>query len=184
MSLKSRSTILNEAANADGASNEAILMAALNESQEEYKRLSVLYLQEMTKLKDEIQAIREAMEASNKQKAIDVQEALQTASEAVLSDLRTDAKNQMTSLAASVKIYEGEVKTATADLRKAREKKEKNDNLEMLKFFGGAFIVIVSAFYVALLLYGWWYDIPEAVGKMDVLNNGIYQLLRHNGLAQ
>lgn len=40
MALKSRTQILNEEANAEGASSEAILMAALNESQQEYKRLS------------------------------------------------------------------------------------------------------------------------------------------------
>lgn len=169
MALKSRTEILNEGANADGASNEAILMAALNESQQEYKRLSGKLLLAFESYDKRIEALEAAVRASNTEKVQDYTEALSEAADKVLDDVQGELDTLKT-----------EVQQTVWALQGAREKKEKNENLEMLKFFGIAFAVIVAAFYVALLLYGWWYDIPEAVGavgKLDAINNGIYQLL-------
>lgn len=166
MALKSRTDILNEGANAEGASNEAILMAALNESQRKYEALSGEILRRL-------EAVEASVTASNTEKAQNYTEALREATDTVMDDLGGDLEALKT-----------EVQQTVWALQGAREKKEKSETLEMFKFFGIAFAVIVAAFYVALLLYGWWYDIPEAVKgvtnhntMLEAINNGIYQLL-------
>lgn len=166
MALKSRTDILNEGANAEGASNEAILMAALNESQRKYEALSGEILRRL-------EAVEASVTASNTERVQNYTEALKEASDEVLGDIQGE-----------LEALKGEVQETVLSLQGAREKKEKSETLEMFKFFGIAFAVIVAAFYVALLLYGWWYDIPEAVKgvtnhntMLEAINNGIYQLL-------
>lgn len=169
MALKSRTEILNEGANADGASNEAILMAALNESQQEYKRLSGKLLLAFESYDKRIEALEAAVRASNTEKAQNYTEALKNASDEVLGDIQGE-----------LEALKGEVQETVFSLQGARKKKDSNDIKEMVIFLAGMFVTVVAAFYVALLLYGWWYDIPEAVGavgKLDAINNGIYQLL-------
>lgn len=166
MALKSRTDILNEGANAEGASNEAILMAALNESQRKYEALSGEILRRL-------EAVEASVTASNTEKEQNYTEALKNASDTVLGDVKKE-----------ITTFKAEIQEAVKALERAKKQKEQNETLEMLKFFGGAFAVIVGAFYVALLLYGWWYDIPEAVMRvtnhnnmLEAINNGIYQLL-------
>ena len=166
MSIRSRKQILDEAANAEGASNEAILMAALNESQEEYKRLSDKLLLAFESYDKRIEALEAAVRASNEQRGIDVQLALKNAAEAILGDVRGKAGE-----------YIAAVEVATAKLQTAKTEKARDDRWETIKGVFLAFAVIVAAFYAALLLYGWWYDIPEAWGKLDAINNGIWQIL-------
>lgn len=166
MALKSRTEILNEGANADGASNEAILMAALNESQQEYKRLSGKLLLAFESYDKRIEALEAAVRASNTEKVQDYTKALKKASGEVLGDIQDELET-----------LKSEVQETVLSLQGAREKKEKSETLEMVQFLGGVFLAVAAAFYVALLLYGWWYDIPEAVGKLDAINNGIWQLL-------
>ena len=164
MALKSRTEILNEGANADGASHEAILMAALNESQQEYKRLSGKLLLAFESYDKRIEALEAAVRASNTEKEQNYTEALKNASDTVLGDIQ-----------GKLGTLKAEVQQTVQELQGARKEKEKNETLE--KIIAILFAVIVAAFYVALLLYGWWYDIPEAIGKLDAVNNGIYQLL-------
>lgn len=170
MSLRSRREILNEAAAAKDASNEAVLMAALNESQEEYKRLSAQYLQEITRLKAEIEAARTFIEDSNKKEVVDIQAALQTALEAILGDMR-----------GAVAAYITEIKTATAKLQAANQEKVENDKWENIKWMTILFVSVVTAFavggYIANYAWGYWYDVPETLDKLDAINNGVYQLL-------
>ena len=166
MALKSRTEILNEGANADGASNEAILMAALNESQQEYKRLSGKLLLAFESYDKRIEALEAAVRASNTEKEQNYTEALKNASDTVLGDIQ-----------GKLGTLKAEVQQTVQELQGARKEKEKNETLENIKIIAILFAVIVAAFYVALLLYGWWYDIPEAIGKLDAVNNGIYQLL-------
>ena len=174
MALKSRTEILNEGANADGASNEAILMAALNESQQEYKRLSGKLLLAFESYDKRIEALEAAVRASNKEKVQNYTEALKNASDEVLGDVQGE-----------LEALKGEVQKTVSSLQVARAKKEKESTLENIKIMAIVFAIIVAAFYVALLLYGWWYDIPEAVGGitqhntlLEAINNGIYQLLQ------
>ena len=167
MALKSRTEILNEGANADGASHEAILMAALNESQQEYKRLSGKLLLAFESYDKRIEALEAAVRASNTEKEQNYTEALKNASDTVLGDIQ-----------GKLGTLKAEVQQTVQELQGARKEKEKNETLENIKIIAILFAVIVAAFYVALLLYGWWYDIPEAIGKLDAVNNGIYQLLQ------
>ena len=169
MALKSRKDILNEEATVEGASNEAILMAALNESQQEYKRLSGKLLLAFESYDKRIEALEAAVRASNTERVQNYTEALKTASETILGDIQ-----------GKLGTLKGEVQETVSSLQGARKKKDSNDIKEMVVFLAGMFVVVVAAFYVALVLYGWWYDIPEAVGavgKLDAINNGIYQLL-------
>lgn len=174
MALKSRKEILNEAAIAEGASNEAILMAALNESQEEYKKLSGKLLLAFESYDKRIEALEAAVRASNKEKVQNYTEALKNASDEVLGDVQGE-----------LEALKGEVQKTVSSLQVARAKKEKESTLENIKIMAIVFAIIVAAFYVALLLYGWWYDIPEAIGGitqhntlLEAINNGIYQLLQ------
>ena len=156
MALKSRTEILNEGANADGASHEAILMAALNESQQEYKRLSGKLLLAFESYDKRIEALEAAVRASNTEKEQNYTEALKNASDTVLGDIQ-----------GKLGTLKAEVQQTVQELQGARKEKEKNETLENIKIIAILFAVIVAAFYVALLLYGWWYDIPEAIGKLD-----------------
>lgn len=174
MALKSRTQILNEEANAEGASSEAILMAALNESQQEYKRLSGKLLLAFESYDKRIEALEAAVRASNTEKVQDYTEALSEAADKVLDDVQDELDTLKT-----------EVQQTVWALQGARKEKEKNETLENIKVMAIVFVIIVVAFYVALLLYGWWYDIPEAVGGitqhntlLEAINNGIYQLLQ------
>ena len=80
MALKSRKDILNKEATAEGANNEAILMAALNESQEEYKRLSGKLLLAFESYDKRIEALEAAVRTSNTEKVQNYTKALSKAS--------------------------------------------------------------------------------------------------------
>lgn len=166
MSIRSKMQILDDNANAENATDSDILKAALVETQDKYNQLSA-------KLTMDMEALKTAVERSNEQKAIEVQKALKTASEAILSDLK-----------GVVNTYKAEVEQATERLQAATKKKDDNDKKEIAIFLLGVFGVVFAAFYLSLLCYGWWYDIPEAVGGitqhntlLEAINNGIYQLL-------
>jgi hypothetical protein len=111
-----------------------------------------------------IEALEAAVRTSNIEKAQNYTEALKTASETILGDIQ-----------GKLGTLKGEVQETVSSLQGARKKKDSNDIKEMVFFLAGMFVVVVAAFYVALVLYGWWYDIPEAV---EAINNGIYQLLQ------
>lgn len=167
MALKSRTDILNEGANAEGASNEAILMAALNESQRKYEALSGEILRRL-------EAVEASVTASNTERVQNYTEALKEASDEVLGDIQGE-----------LEALKGEVQETVLSLQGARKKKEKNETLENIQVAAVLFAVVTAGFYVALLLYGWWYDIPEAVKgvtnhntMLEAINNGIYQLLQ------
>lgn len=173
MSIRSKREILNDNANAEGASNEAILMAALNESQEQYKKFSSAMLMEMKRYNTRIGVLEATVRASNEQKGINIQAALQNAADTVLGSVqgKVDAIN-------------AKAEQALSTLQKVEKQKDKDEFAENVKMFGLMFVLMVSAFYVALLLYGWWYDIPEAISgvtksnaMLEAINNGIYQLL-------
>ena len=167
MSLRSKMQILDDNANSENATDSDILKAALVETQDKYNQLSA-------KLTMDMDALKAAVERSNREKDINIQSAMKNASEAILSDLK-----------GVVDSYKAEVEQATERLQAATKKKDDNDKKEMVMFLGGVFGVVFAAFYLSLLCYGWWYDIPEAVGGitnhntlLEAINNGIYQLLQ------
>lgn len=167
MSLRSKMQILDDNANSENATDSDILKAALVETQNKYNQLSA-------KLTIDMEALKAAVERSNKEKDINIQSAIKNASEVILSDLK-----------GVVDSYKAEVEQATERLQAATKKKDDNDKKEIAIFLAGVFGVVFAAFYLSLLCYGWWYDIPEAVGGitqhntlLEAINNGIYQLLQ------
>lgn len=167
MSLRSKMQILDDNANSENATDNDILKAALVETQDKYNQLSA-------KLTMDMEALKAAVERSNREKDINIQSAMKNASEAILSDLK-----------GVVDSYKAEVEQATERLQAATKKKDDNEKKEMIIFLAGVFGVVFAAFYLSLLCYGWWYDIPEAVGGitnhntlLEAINNGIYQLLQ------
>lgn len=167
MSLRSKMQILDEKANAENATDSDILKAALVETQNKYNQLSA-------KLTMDMETLKAAVERSNREKDINIQSAMKNASEAILSDLK-----------GVVDSYKAEVEQATERLQAATKKKDDNEKKEIAIFLAGVFGVVFAAFYLSLLCYGWWYDIPEAVGGitqhntlLEAINNGIYQLLQ------
>jgi len=167
MSLRSKMQILDDNANSENATDSDILKAALVETQDKYNQLSA-------KLTMDMEALKAAVERSNREKDINIQSAMKNASEAILSDLK-----------GVVDSYKAEVEQATERLQAATKKKDDNDKKEIAIFLAGVFGVVFAAFYLSLLCYGWWYDIPEAVGGvnnhntlLEAINNGIYQLLQ------
>ena len=168
MSLRSKMQILDDNANSENATDSDILKAALVETQDKYNQLSA-------KLTMDMEALKAAVERSNREKDINIQSAMKNASEAILSDLK-----------GVVDSYKAEVEQATERLQAATKKKDDNDKKEIAIFLAGVFGVVFAAFYLSLLCYGWWYDIPEAVGGitqhntlLEAINNGIYQLLQN-----
>jgi hypothetical protein len=167
MSLRSKMQILDDNANSENATDSDILKAALVETQDKYNQLSA-------KLTMDMEALKAAVERSNREKDINIQSAMKNASEAILSDLK-----------GVVDSYKAEVEQATERLQAATKKKDDNEKKEIAIFLAGVFGVVFAAFYLSLLCYGWWYDIPEAVGGitqhntlLEAINNGIYQLLQ------
>lgn len=110
MSIRSRKEILEDAANADGATPEAVLMAALNESQEQYKRLSIRLLSQMDSYDKRLAALEAAVSASNRQGVQDIREALQNASTDALEPVTRAA----TTAAAQIKNVTNKAKDAAS----------------------------------------------------------------------
>lgn len=167
MSLRSKMQILDDNANSENATDSDILKAALVETQDKYNQLSA-------KLTMDMEALKAAVERSNREKDINIQSAMKNASETILGDLK-----------GVVDSYKAEVEQATERLQAATKKKDDNEKKEIAIFLAGVFGVVFAAFYLSLLCYGWWYDIPEAVGGitnhnnlLEAINNGIYQLLQ------
>ena len=90
----------------------------------------------------------------------------------------------MGDITANMGKFNAEIRESTYELQTAKKEAKRKAAQEELKSLLMEFVVVVAAFYVALVLYGWWYDIPEAVkgitnhnNLLEAINNGIYQLL-------
>lgn len=160
MSLLSEREKMIMAGKATDATRDELLRAAILESNERYEA-------DAKEIIAELKSLRAAVRASNEQRAIDVQEALKNASEAILEDVRGKAGE-----------YIAAVEAATAKLQAAKAEKTRNDRWENIKELFFVFAVIVAAFAIGggIANYAWsaWYDVPE---KLDALNNGMWQLL-------
>ena len=114
-----------------------------------------------------IYALEKAVERSNEQKSINIQSALEKATEAILEPMK-----------GKIDAYIAEVDTATAKFQVAKDKKEENDRWENIKWGTIFFLGLAAAFaiggYISNVAWSAWYDVPE---KIDAINNGIYQLL-------
>ena len=156
MSLLSEREKMIMAGKATDATRDELLRAAILESNERYEA-------DAKEIIAELKSLRAAVRVSNEQRAIDVQEALKNASEAILEDVRTES-------AAYIKAMD----EAAARLNAAHKKKARNDAWEALKELA----MIVAAFAIGGYIANWaifkWYEIPT---KVDAVNNALWQLL-------
>jgi hypothetical protein len=174
MSLMSKSDALRAKAQQEGASELDLMRAALVESQERYNKQAAEIALMLKCYDKRLEALELAVRQSNEQKRASVVSALEKASEALLEPLT-----------AKINAYVGEVDKATAKFQAAKEEDAENNRWENIKWGTILFLGVATAFalggYIANVAWSAWYDVPE---KLDALNNGIYQLLRHNGLAK
>lgn len=174
MSLMSKSDALKAKAQQEGANELDLMRAALVESQERYNKQAAEIALMLQKYDKRIEALEKAVEQSNEKKRVSLVSALEKASDALMEPMK-----------AKIDAYVGEVDKATAKFQAAKEEKAENDKWENIKWGTIFFLGVAAAFalggYIANIAWSAWYDVPE---KLDALNNGIYQLLRHNGLAK
>ncbi|MFC2344292.1 hypothetical protein [Campylobacter sp.] len=132
MSLLSEREKMIMAGKATDATRDELLRAAILESNERYEA-------DAKEIIAELKSLRAAVRASNEQRAIDVQEALKNASEAILEDVRGKAGE-----------YIAAVEAATAKLQAAKAEKARNDRWENIKELFFVFAVIVAAFAIGV----------------------------------
>ena len=163
MSLMSKVDALKAKAEQDGANELDLMRAALVESQERYNQQAAQIALLLEKQNKRIEALERAVEQSNEQRQVNILTALKKASDALMEPMK------------------GKIDAYVAE---AKDEKEENDRWENIKWGTILFLGVAAAFalggYLANMAWSAWYDVPE---KIDALNNGIYQILRLNGLA-
>ena len=87
MSLMSKVDTLKAKAQQDGANELDLMRAALVESQERYNQQAAQIALMLQKYDKRIYALEKAVERSNEQKHLNIQSALETASQAVLEPI-------------------------------------------------------------------------------------------------
>lgn len=167
MSFRSNREILQEKANSENATDLDILKAALYESQEQYNTLARAVL-------NRLEAVEQSVRQSNDLAYINIDSAVKESVNGITGQIQATTQKAV----ADIEQYEARLKEAMA-------KQQKNDTREVIIVLGAFAVICFVAFYMALLCYGWWYDIPEAVqgvnnhnGLLEAINNGIYQLLQ------
>lgn len=167
MSFRSNREILQEKANSENATDLDILKAALYESQEQYNTLARAVL-------NRLEAVEQSVRQSNDLAYINIDSAVKESVNGITGQIQATTQKAV----ADIEQYEARLKEAMA-------KKQENDTKEVIIVLGAFAVICFVAFYMALLCYGWWYDIPEAVqgvnnhnGLLEAINNGIYQLLQ------
>ena len=159
--------ILKEKANVEGATEVDVLRAALAESQERYN-------EQVDNIAKRLQKLEQAVEQSNKQKAVDVSKALEDAAKAVLEKMQSKVTD-----------YSKEIERKTEKLRVAKEEKSADDEREgitfIAKILGGLVIVSTIGGYIANYAWGEFYHLPQQLNsiadKVNAVNNGMWQLL-------
>ena len=173
MSLMTKVDALKAKAEQDGANELDLMRAALVESQERYNQQAAQIALLLEKQNRRIEALERAVEQSNEQRQVNILTALKKASDALMEPMK-----------GKIDAYVAEVDKATAKFQAAKDEKEENDRWENIKWGTILFLGVAAAFalggYIANVAWSAWYDVPE---KIDALNNGIYQILRLNGLA-
>ena len=88
MSLMSKVDALKAKATQDGANELDLMRAALVESQERYNQQAAQISLQLEKQNKRIEALERAVERSNEQKSINIQSALEKATEAVMEPIK------------------------------------------------------------------------------------------------
>ena len=167
MSFRSNREILQEKANSENATDLDILKAALYESQEQYNTLARAVL-------NRLEAVEQSVRQSNDLAYINIDSAVKESVNGITGQIQATTQKAV-----------ADIEQDEARLKEAMSKKQENDTKEVIIVLGAFAVICFVAFYMALLCYGWWYDIPEAVqgvnnhnGLLEAINNGIYQLLQ------
>ena len=164
MSLMSKVDTLKAKAQQDGANELDLMRAALVESQERYNQQAAQIALMLQKYDKRIYALEKAVERSNEQKHLNIQEALETASQAVLEPIQSKSATVIQ-----------ELDEAEARMLKAKKDKDRSDNRELISFLGALFVV----FSASILLSNWIYWSFSSITEMVIaVNNGMYQLLQ------
>ena len=140
------------------------MRAALVESQERYNQQAAKISLLLEKQNQRIEALERAVELSNEQKHLNIQAALETASQTVLKPIQSKSADVIQEL-------------DKAEARMLKAKKEADSSLlhEDIRFLGSLFVV----FSVAVLLSNWVYWSFSSITDMVIaVNNGMYQLLQ------
>lgn len=164
MSLMNKVDALKAKAEQDGANELDLMRAALVESQERYNQQAAKISLLLEKQNQRIEALERAVELSNKQKHLNIQAALETASQTVLKPIQSKSADVIQEL-------------DKAEARMLKAKKEADSSLlhEDIRFLGSLFVV----FSVAVLLSNWVYWSFSSITDMVIaVNNGMYQLLQ------
>ena len=164
MSLMSKVDTLKAKAQQDGANELDLMRAALVESQERYNQQAAQIALMLQKYDKRIYALEKAVERSNEQKHLNIQAALETASQAVLEPIQSKS-------AAVIQ----QLDKAEAKMLEAKKNKDRNDTREFIMVLGALFVV----FSASILLSNWIYWSFSSITDMVIaVNNGMYQLLQ------
>ena len=98
MSLMSKVDALKAKATQDGANELDLMRAALVESQERYNQQAAQISLQLEKQNKRIEALERAVERSNEQKSINIQSALEKATEAVMEPMRGKSAELMATI--------------------------------------------------------------------------------------
>ena len=164
MSLMSKVDTLKAKAQQDGANELDLMRAALVESQERYNQQAAQIALMLQKYDKRIYALEKAVERSNEQKHLNIQAALETASQAVLKPIQSKSSDVIQEL-------------DKAEARMLKAKKEADSSLlhEDIRVWGSLFVV----FSAAILVSNWVYWSFSSITDMVIaVNNGMYQLLQ------
>ena len=164
MSLMSKVDALKAKAEQDGADELDLMRAALVESQERYNQQAAQISLMLQRYDKRIEALERAVEQSNEQKHINMQTALEKASQAVLGPIRSKSADVI-----------AELDKAEKRMLKAKEAADRSERDETIRI--GSFLF--GIFFVATLFSSWVYwsfsSIPDMI---QAINNGMYQLLQ------
>lgn len=98
MSLMSKVDALKAKATQDGANELDLMRAALVESQERYNQQAAQISLQLEKQNKRIEALERAVERSNEQKSINIQSALEKATEAVMEPMKGKSAELMATI--------------------------------------------------------------------------------------
>ena len=166
MSLMSKGDALKAKANQSGATEVDVLRAALLESQERYNEQASKIASLLEKYDSRLKSLEKAVTASNKQETIDIQSALQNATDNILEPCQAKMSNLLS-----------EIDTAKKNFLAFKQKKTDSEFWENCK--AEVFLIITFAVGSALAVkfWLWWYDVPEIVDTLKAINKGIQDIV-------
>lgn len=166
MSLMSKEDALKAKAHQSGATEVDVLRAALLESQERYNEQASKIALLLEKYDSRLKSLEKAVTASNKQETIDIQSALQNATDNILEPCQAKISDLLS-----------DIDTAKKNFLAFKQKKTDSEFWENCK--AEIFLVVTFAIGSALAVkfWLWWYDVPEIVDTLKAINQGIQDIV-------